>query len=285
MRQRFRDWVRRLIGRMRRVTVIAFIIGVADRLGTADSGDMAASLSYYAFLSVFPLLAGAIAVLGFFLPSATVQSQVLQFFERYLPGSSQLIERNIEGIVGARGILGILGILGFFWTGSVVFGALERVVNRTWHTPVRRPFYLRKLRDVGLATTVGLTFYLSMGLSAFSAIVPVVNAAVLASVTEAAGRALSFVLILGTFLLVYKHMPNTDTRWRDVWPAAVVAALIFELARTAFALYLARFARYEIVYGSLGAIAAMLVWLYVSAYTVVIGAGLASEFSRARRGQ
>jgi membrane protein len=65
--------------------------------------------------------------------------------------------------------------------------------------------------------------------------------------------------------------------------SSVVAALIFELARSAFALYLARFARYEVIYGTLGAIAAMLVWLYVSAYTIILGAALAAEYGRTHR--
>ncbi len=120
MKRRIGDRVRALALWLQATTLGSFVMSVAKRLGTADSGDLAASLSYYSFLSLFPLLVGAIAVLGFFLPSAAVQSHVLQFFERYLPGSSRLIETNIQQIVQARGVLGIVGILGLLWTGSVV---------------------------------------------------------------------------------------------------------------------------------------------------------------------
>ncbi len=273
-----RDRLRNFVSSLRRRPFVWFVVSVVVRLGQANAGDLAAGLSYYAFLSLFPLLAGAIAVLGFFLPSATVQTRVLQFFERYLPGSPQIIERNIQGIVTVRGVLGIIGIAGLLWTGSVVFSGLERAINRTWGTPVRRPFYLRKLRDIGLAAAMGLTFYLSMGLSAFTAVFPSVDVSAAGSVAGVAGRVTSLLLIFATFVLVYEYMPNTVTRWRHVWPAAAVAALIFELARTAFALYLAHFARYEVIYGSLGALAALLVWLYVSAYTVLVGAALAVEY-------
>ncbi len=277
-----RDRLRNFVSSLRRRPFVWFVVSVVVRLGKANAGDLAAGLSYYAFLSLFPLLAGAIAVLGFFLPSATVQTRVLQFFERYLPGSPQIIERNIQGIVTVRGVLGIVGIAGLLWTGSVVFSGLERAINRTWGTPVRRPFYLRKLRDIGLAAAMGLTFYLSMGLSAFTAVFPSVDVSAAGPVAGVAGRVTSLLLIFATFVLVYEYMPNTVTRWRHVWPAAAVAALIFELARTAFALYLAHFARYEVIYGSLGALAALLVWLYVSAYTALVGAALAVEYSHRR---
>src|SRR3989304_1604231 len=79
------------------------------QLGKDGVGDMAAGVAYYALLSVFPLLLGAIALLGLFLPSDVVQRELFAFFGRHLPTSVSLLEENISGLVALRGTLGVLG--------------------------------------------------------------------------------------------------------------------------------------------------------------------------------
>lgn len=88
--------------------------------------------------------------------------------------------------------------------------------------------------------------------------------------------AFSFVI----FALVYRFVPNDRISWRDVWPGALLAAFLFEVAKNAFAWYLANFANYSLVCGSLGAVIAFLFWSYLSALILLLGAELASEYSR-----
>ena len=79
---------------------------------------MAAEIAYYAFLSLFPLMLGLIAILGLFLPSATVQQQIINFFAQYLPGSVSILQTSIPGIIELRGAFGIIGIVGLVWSGT-----------------------------------------------------------------------------------------------------------------------------------------------------------------------
>ena len=97
-------------------------------------------------------------------------------------------------------------------------------------------------------------------------------------------RTLSFVFNLAIFLSLYKVLPNTQTHWRYIWPGALVAALLFEGSKFLFVLYLDNFATFSAVYGSIGSVIALLLWAYVSAFILILGAEMSSEFGRMIRG-
>ena len=131
-----------------------------------DAADMAASLSYYALLFVFPLLIGVIAVLGFVFPSEIVQEELSTLFEYQLPASAGLLQENITSVIKLRGTLGILSLPGLFWSGGALFAGIGRVANRAWGIGKYRPFYIRKVRDFILALGTGSIFFVSLGLAA-----------------------------------------------------------------------------------------------------------------------
>jgi len=270
--------LRDFIMRVANIPVIAFVVRIADKLGKNNASDMAAALAYYAFLAVFPLLLAAIALLGLFLPSETVRTDIFDFFQGYLPGSAELIERNINSIIASRGAIGVISIVGLLWTGSAIFGALGRVINKVWNVEKYRPFYIRKPQELGMAVSIGLLFLLSMAATAFSSVVTAPD-----SLAMIASRIAAFVLLFITLALIYKSMPNTKTSWRYIWPGAVLAAVLFEIARSIFAVYLSNFAAFDIVYGSLEAVIIILIWIYVSAFILIIGAEFSYEYGRTRR--
>jgi membrane protein len=83
--------------------------------------------------------------------------------------------------------------------------------------------------------------------------------------------------------LIYKFMPNTKVGWRHVWPGAVLSSVLFEVARSLFVLYVARFSTYELVYGSVASIIVFMVWMYISAFILILGAEFVSEHARLAR--
>ncbi|MDP3879278.1 MAG: YihY/virulence factor BrkB family protein [Dehalococcoidales bacterium] len=280
-----RQKIRSIIQELKEKPAVSLVVRVAQGLGEDEAGDMAGSIAYFAILSVFPLLLGIIALLGFFLPSEAVQMQIFRFFEQYIPGSDQVIERNIRGIIELRGSLGLFSVIGLFWTASGIFGAIGRVVNKAWNIRTYRPFYVRKLRDIGVAMGTSIVFFLSMASTVFSSVIPAIDLPVLDSLTLIVSRLVAFILIFITMLLLYKFIPNTKTYWRDVWPGALLAAILFEIARTAFTIYLNNFASYDVIYGSVATVIILLVWIYLSAFIVIIGAEFAFEYGRMRRGR
>ena len=97
-------------------------------------------------------------------------------------------------------------------------------------------------------------------------------------------RLLSFIANLAIFLTLYKVLPNTKTHWRYIWPGALLAALLFEGGKYLFVFYLENFATFSAVYGSIGSVIALLLWAYVSAFILILGAELSSEYGRMLQG-
>ena len=230
---------------------VNLVARVINRLGIDAVGDMAASLSYYSLLSIFPLLIGVISVLGYIFPSALVQDELFSFFEKNLPTSISLLRENIAAIIDMRGTLGILSLIGLFWSGGALFSSIGRVADRAWGVKEYRSYFFRKGRDLILAAGTGIIFFVSLGLTAISTILPVIELPFGITMTTVITHILAFILIFAVFLLIYRYIPNTRILWQDIWQGALLGALIFEGINYIFSWYLIHFANYQLVYGSI----------------------------------
>ena len=282
-----RDWLGHFQERLGQIFILALIGRTIRELNDDDATHMAAGVAYYAVLSLFPLTVVLIALLSFVIDSNQLQAQLLAFFAEYQPGSAGTLDANLTAVSNVRGSLGIISLGGLFWTASAVFGAVSRSVNRAWDIHQDRPFYIAKPRHMIMALTVGILFLCSF--SATTSLqylgrfelsdVPIISAMQHTAV-NAVARVLPFCFTLAIFLLIYKFVPNTTTRWRYIWPGAALAAVAFELSKNAFVIYLESFANFEKVYGSLGSFAAFLVWIYLASLILITGAEVASEYER-----
>lgn len=256
------------------------IVATIQGLNAHDASHLAAGVAYYAMLSLFPLLLGLTAIFGIFLPSEEVQKELLDFFEINLPGLVDVAEDNIEGIIRVRGILGIISIIGLIWSGTAMFGAISRAVNRAMGIRKERPFVRKKLRDLAMALGLALLFLLSLGATAVQAVLARLDIAYFAIFAHAASVIAALVINGLIFLLLYKHVPNMKTTWRLILPGALLAAVLFEIAKRVFVLYTGQLANYEAVYGSLGSLIALLIWLYFSGFITVLGAEFNAQYHR-----
>lgn len=82
---------------------------------------------------------------------------------------------------------------------------------------------------------------------------------------------------------MYRTMPHVQVQWRDVWPAGLIAGLLWEVGQQLFAWYLANLSKYNVIYGSVGAVIVFLLWCYLSAQIFLLGAEFTAESSRWRR--
>lgn len=263
-----------------KIPFFGFLNEVIEGMGNDGASEVVGAISYYVILSLFPLLLGVISLLGFFLPSATVQDQIFKFVESNLPAATDVLRVNITGIIQVRGPLGIISAVALFWSASAMFAAINRGVNRAWGLSVKHPFIIRKAREVAMSLSACVFFY-----------VAVTGTAVLTSFDTGAGfigglvffLAESF-LVFFVFILVYKTMPLIKTYWRYVWPGALFSTAAFELARTFLGVYLVRFSHVELVYGSIASIIILLIFAQYVAFILVMGAEISSEYSRLRLG-
>ena len=289
MAETTRKKVDAVVARLRRIFVIELLVRTTKETAEDDVTHMAAGVAYYALFSLFPLLLGLIAILSFFLESDDIQSRLTTLTAGYLPGSEMLVSDNIDAVVRLRGALSLVSVLGLLWSGSAIFGAINRAINRAWDIHTDRPLYKGKPRQMLMAAGVGVLFAISVSSAAVVRIasdlaqydVPVLTFLV-HTVGQVLLQGLSFVLVFAIFLIIYKFMPNTKTYWRYIWPGALFGAVLFELAKNLFILYLER-SSFQNVYGTVTPMIVLLLWTFLSSLILLIGAEISSEYGRLKR--
>ncbi len=244
---------------------------------------LAASVAYYAIFSLFPLIVGLLSLAGIFLASAKMEELLLSYLTDNFPGSKVFITANVEEVVGIPAPLGTGAFLALLWTTSGLFGAIDMALNQVWSVPRGRPFHMAKIRQLGVASAVGVLFLLSGTTTAAIEILvePAWDLGGVALVLRLVPWGVSFSM----FLLLYRFVPDCETYWRYVWPGAALAAALFEIGKGLFVWYLENIARFTQIYGSVESMMVLLTWIYVSSLILIFGAEVSSEYSRSRSGE
>ena len=247
--------------------ILRFFPEMLRELSKDNATMAAAGLSYYAFLSALPLIVGLISLLSFVFPAEEISKAVYSFIQKGLPVPLEFIQSNVSDVLDARGTLGIASMAVLLFSGTAVLSALSQVINGAWDLKPR-PVWIRKPWELLVIILIGMVVVLmlgaSVGLSLLDNLGIPINQDMLATLT-------SFILVLITFLLIYKYMPNTKIKWRNAWPGALLAALLFELALNGFSFFLHTFANYRLTYGALASVVIYLTWLYISSFILILG--------------
>jgi membrane protein len=248
--------------------------------------DMAASIAYFSFFSLFPLLVGVIAGASLFLERSEIQARLDRMLSDEFPGSADFLRTNVEALIDLRGAAGIASVAGLLWSASKMFGALSRGINLAFGMPKGHPFYLSKLRYFGMTVLVSLLLLsavaASMALDVIAQFKPAQLGLDDSTLTSLGGHLASFVFVFAIVLMLYAIVPYKRRPWRELLPGALVAALLFELGKALFVLYLENVGSLEAVYGSLTSVIVLLLWLYFSARVLLFGAELIAARREAR---
>jgi membrane protein len=246
-----------------------------------QAAQASAGLAYYSIFSIFPLLLVFIAVGSYFIDTNQVFNVVTQFIQQALPISRQIINENLQEILKARGTAGIISILTLLWSASGMFTSLAYNINLAWSRASRRNFLQNRL--VGLWMIVGLIglIVLSLILSWLTQRLPHMDIAhaspsglVLWRIVSAFG---SWLMIFLVFFALYRWIPTMHVTWSATLWGALLASLAWKAVTTGFTWYLnSGFGRYQLVYGSLGAIVAFLFLIYIISLITLFGAHLSA---------
>ena len=266
--QSWRDVVARVPG-------AAVIVRAAEKSNEDHAKDMAASIAFFGFFSLFPLLVGVVAGASFFIDRDKIESHLDRMLAGEFPGSADFLRTNIEALADLRGAAGVASVVGLLWSASKMFGALSRGMNLALGIPKGQPFYVSKLRYFAMTIIVSLVLFLavggSMALDVFTQI-DLTRFGLDSTVFDSIWSHLtSFVFIFATLLLLYTIVPYKRIPWRELLPGALVAALLFEVSKALFVLYLDYARNLEAIYGSLSSIVVLLLWLYFSARVLLFG--------------
>jgi membrane protein len=243
---------------------------------------LAASLSYYTLLSIFPLMLFLLTVASTFIPIDRVVREISGFFSANLPSSTAMLRTSLEEIVRLRGATTLIAAVGFVWSASGVFDVIQLSINRAFRVQHPRPVWRQRLVSlmmvIGVSLLFGLSVILTTGIrlayqyrllerhSFWADALPILGAIIVST---------------AVFGLLYRYIPyDPAIRWRDVWLGAVLAAALWEIAKLVFTWYMTSYALLNLVYGSVGTIIAIMLWGYITAAILMLGA----EFTAVRAG-
>ncbi|GAA1952592.1 YihY/virulence factor BrkB family protein [Microbacterium deminutum] len=255
--------------------------------------DIAASLTYYAVLSIFPGLIAIFSLLGVVGQGKAASDAILGIVDQVAPGDTAAAIRGpIEQIASspAAGFALISGILLAIWAASGYVGAFSRAMNRIYEIDEGRPFW--KLKPVQLLVTV-----IAIVLMVAAAIILVVSGPVTAAVGTALGvgpaaqilwsilkwPVLVFIVVLIVAVLYYATPNAKQPKFRWISIGALLAIVVLAVATLAFGFYIANFSNYDKTYGSLAGIVIFLLWLWIANLALLFGAEFDAELERGRQ--
>ncbi|MGR3455786.1 YihY/virulence factor BrkB family protein [Pseudooceanicola sp.] len=270
---------------------IAALIAVWHQVVEANMALVAAGVAFFSMLSLFPGLAAVISMWGIIANPEVVLEQI-GLLETIVPDDVyRLILTQANKLMSAStdtlGWTGLISLMVATWSARSGVAALMLGLNMIHGR--RRRTGLRHYLTALLLTLI--LFAVSIFTLAMVVVLPVVLTFIplefLASLTISSVRWLAAIgLMLFALALLYRYGPNTrDDRMRWVTPGAGLAVAVWGVASWAFSFYLTNFGHYNEVYGSIGAAIALLVWLFVSAFVVLLGAALNVQLDRIRRSQ
>jgi len=254
--------------------------------------DLAAALTYYAVLALFPALLALVSILSFVGQDQEGTDALMGIVRDIAPSAAD----TMQGVVTqlnqshAGGFALVIGLLGALWSASGYIGAFGRAMNRIYEIDEGRPFY--KLRPVMLLVTL-----IAVILAALIALALVVSGPVARAVGSAIGLGsaavtawniikwpLILVVVIAVIAILYYATPNIKQpqfRWISV--GAVIAVVVWIVASVAFGFYVANFSSYNKTYGTLAGVIVFLLWLWITNLALLFGAEIDSETERGRQ--
>lgn len=266
-----------------------FILICADITNTfldRNGPSLAAAISYYALLSLLPLTLAIMFMLGtFFQGSETLEARFSLALNALMPVSQETVTETLQALARTKAVTGILGVIGLLWISTTVFGAIRKGVNTLWGIRQSRRFFHEKLIDIAFTTGAGLALMLPITLTAGVAVLLEFTSTLRTGTTGSDSLTNIFLHILSpfisltVFMFIYRYLPNTKVTFREIWVGALMTTMAFEGWKAVFLWYTRTFPVYDTVYGPIGALVALLTWIYISANIMLVGAMVTSRYS------
>lgn len=261
---------------------LALVVKAGHKWARDRAPRMAAAMSFYAALSLAPLLIFAVSIAGLFFSREMAQTELLTLVDQFLGADGvALIEPMLEQTIDSTSttIATIIGLLTLLFGATSLFRQLQDSLNSLWRVPEKKQFgLLSQLVKWGaslvMVLLVGLLFVAMLVASTIqeTAIDWLRGYAPgLADFFASADWGLIIIIAFIIFIMTFKMVPRTSIAWRDVWVAAVITAVLFFIGQALIGFYLGTFSGSSL-YGLAGSLVAVLIWVYYSAQIVLFGA-------------
>ncbi len=256
-----------------------------------DENDLftsAAAMSYFGLMALFPALLLLLAIGN----QITAATELLTRAVEVYPGSGKFLRETIRSLsTVSKGVV-VTCVIVVLWAGSWVFAVIERALNRIWGA-TSRTFWHGRALTIGMIGIIGVLLASSVMITSLVVALreiagrlsprQIARYPILLSVGSAFWQLifaiLSLLVTVVLFVIIYRFMPKAEVTLRDTLPGAILAGLLWEVAKYVFALSVNYF-HYDQIYGSVGAVVAVLTWSYFSSLILLFGAQLTAVFHR-----
>ena len=266
---------------------LGVLAGAVRETMKPDSSITVAALAYFSLLALFPIILLSISIASFNTGLLLDQQLIIQELEFIAPALGQLLGENIDEIIQARGPITGAAIVGLIWSASTVFYTLTHTLNKIWAIKRSRPIWKRRgLAILFVLTLAGPALILASFASSMIAnlrtwlpdqIIPIGNGIIFT---------VAILLDIALFFGLYILLPHRASTWREILPGAIGAGLLWELAKKAFLYFITTYITISnLVYGSVAAIIAFMVWAYLSGLIFLFGAYLSVFYYQLKQQQ
>ncbi len=250
-----------------------------------DMLDWAAALSFYFMFALFPTILIVAALLGT-LRLQSLTNNLVYALSRDLPyDAANLVSRELHNLLQNHvpGLISV-GLVLLFYSSSQGFAGLMSALNAAYEVPETRPYWRRMLTAFGLTLSAGIFIALALmllvlGQKILTIVAGPFHAGFALTLTWPLirwGLVLAFMIM--AVRLLYRFAPNVHREGHGVYPAVTCALVLWIIASALLAVYLNHFNHYAVVYGSLGAVIALMLWFYIFALAILVGAELHNEW-------
>ena len=269
--------------------------GVLRRTATEFSEDnltdWAAALTYYGVLALFPALIALVSIVGLLADPQSTAKTITDIVTQIGPSSgAQTFSGPIQSITSnqsAAGIMFVVGLLVALWSASRYVGAFMRASNIIYETPEGRPIW--KLRPLQMLVTLVIVLLVAILAMALVLTGPIVDAvagplgisSTATTIWDIAKWPVMLAIVAAIVAVLYYSTPNVKLRgFKWVTPGAIFAVVVWLIASAAFAFYVANFGSYDKIYGTLGGLVVLLIWLWITNLALLFGHQLNAERER-----
>lgn len=270
------------------VTAWQVLSNILHSMIRARASEAAASIAYYGLFSLFPMLLFVVLIGSFFLQRSIVQQQIIEWASEAIPGSETLIAENIRQVLDWRTTFSLVALASLVWSASGVFTTLAANINRAWPEARTRNYVLNRAMGMSMAVALAAALLLSLIFTTMARLLPSLNLPLLGSTEpyetflwKLSARTLPFLSSFLALWVMYHWVPNIKVSRLAAFIGALVTTTLGRLLTNMFTWYLSSgLNRYELVYGSLATIVALMFWAYLSSWIALFGAHLTAELTR-----
>src|SRR5215211_171983 len=278
-------------GTYQKPTTFGVIRRTATEFSEDNLTDLAAALTYYGLLALFPALIALVSLVGLFADPQSTSKTITDIVTQIGPSSAaSTFSGPIQSITSnqsAAGILLVVGLVGALWSASGYVGAFMRASNVIYETPEGRPVW--RLRPLQMLVTLVIVLLVALLALALILTGPIVDAvagplgisSTATTIWDIAKWPVMLAIAITIIAVLFYATPNVKLRGlKWVTPGSIVAVVVWLLASAGFAFYVASFGSYDKTYGALGGVVVMLMWLWITNLALLFGHELNAERER-----